>query len=155
MVARDIMLTAFPVVTPNTPLGEVYRAMQSCDLPALPVVDEQGSLVGIVSEDDLLRAVLPVYADTFSDLGFLPRSYRFHGYDQERLSATQAREVLSKQHLVAADPEERVAELAHLMLEHDLAVVPVVEADRVVGLVTRRSLLGHIVAPSLGCEPQE
>lgn len=155
MVARDIMLTSFPTVTPDTPLGEVYQAMQSCDLPALPMVDEHGGLVGIVSEDDLLRAALPVYADTFSDLGFLPRSYRFHGYGQDRLSATQAREVLSKQHLVAADPEERVAELAHLMLEHDLAVVPVVEGNRVVGVVTRRSLLAHIVAPSLRCEPRE
>jgi len=155
MVARDIMVTAFPAVTPDAPLADVYRAMQTCDLPALPVVDDRGGLVGMVSEDDLLRAALPVYADNLTDLGFLPKSYRFHGYDQDRLRATQAREVLSKRHIVAADPEERVAELAHLMLEHDLAVVPVVEAERVVGLVTRRSLLEHIVAPSLRCELQE
>lgn len=149
MVARKIMITDFPLCHPDDRLTEVFRKMQARDMLTLPVVNGEGELVGVVSETNLLHAALPVFADLLGHLGFLPKSYHFHGYDQEQLQAVKVADVMTGTKLHMVDPETPVAEVAHLMLQHRLHAVPVVEEGEVIGMVTRHELVRNIVAPSL------
>lgn len=149
MVAREIMITDFPQCHPEDRLTEVFQKMQAQDILTLPVLNEPGKLVGVVSEVDLLRAALPVFADLLGHLGFLPKSYRFRGYDRERLQAVKVAEVMTSEDLQVVDPETPVAEVAHLMVRHRLRAVPVVEEGKVVGMVSRHELVRNILAPSL------
>ncbi len=155
MIASEIMEREFPTLDPDTPLAEAFRIMREADRQALPVVEEGKRLVGIVSEDDFLRAALPVFADSIGDLGFLPRSYRFHGYARDRLQATTVRALVCSREPVFVEPEERVAEVAHIMLENDVAAVPVVRDGLLVGLVTRTRLVAQIGAAEFESGTQE
>ena len=144
MIASDLMQTEFPTVGPDTLLAEAFRIMREADLHALPVVEDDNRLVGLLTEEDLLRAALPVVAEAIDDLGFLPRAYCFHGFDRDHLQAAAVRELTCRRELISVAAEERVAEVAHVMLENCLPAVPVVQDGRVVGLATRTQLVAHI-----------
>ena len=55
MQARDVMTTTMVTVSPDTTVSEVARTLLAHDIGAVPVVDERGAVVGVVSETDLLR----------------------------------------------------------------------------------------------------
>jgi Mg/Co/Ni transporter MgtE len=55
----DVMETDLQVVTPNTPARTVARIIAEYNLLALPVVDEEGRLLGIVTVDDAMELMLP------------------------------------------------------------------------------------------------
>ena len=57
MKARDVMTSPVVTVTPATSVKEVARLFLECQISAVPVVDEQGTIVGIVSEGDSSIAV--------------------------------------------------------------------------------------------------
>jgi CBS domain-containing protein len=55
MKARDVMVTPVITVKPNSPVREAAKIFLERRISAVPVVDEQGKLVGIISEGDLLH----------------------------------------------------------------------------------------------------
>jgi CBS domain-containing protein len=56
MKARDVMTTAVSSVGPDTPIGEIAKILRDHKISALPVVDETGIPIGMVSEGDLVGA---------------------------------------------------------------------------------------------------
>jgi CBS domain-containing protein len=125
MRTRDIMTSPVVTVTPDTSLKDVAALLVERAVNALPVVDSDGRLCGIVSEADLLalEAAAP-------------------GASGARPAAPHtAREVMSQSvYTVAEDTDAAAA--ARMMLRHGLKSVPVVAGDdRVVGIVARRDLL--------------
>jgi CBS domain-containing protein len=125
MRTRDIMTSPVVTVTPDTSLKDVAALLVERAVNALPVVDGDGRLCGIVSEADLLalEAAAP-------------------GASGARPAAPHsAREVMSQSvYTVAEDTDAAAA--ARMMLRHGLKSVPVVAGDdRVVGIVARRDLL--------------
>jgi CBS domain-containing protein len=153
MFVREIMQTEFPRSHPGDCVPDVFMAMEKAGLPALPVEDDDGALVGIISETDLLNAMLPTFHDLMGSIGFLPESYRFRGYDQDQLQGVQVKEIMTSEDLVSLDLETPVAEAARLMVQRLLAVVSVVDKQmKLIGIVTRQELVRDILATSLGCE---
>lgn len=55
---KDIMVTPVPSVAPDADIRRVARVLLDTGLPGLPVVDEQGSVIGFISRSDILRAVV-------------------------------------------------------------------------------------------------
>jgi CBS-domain-containing membrane protein len=55
---QDIMWTPVPSVSPDTDIRRVARVLLDTGLPGLPVVDEQGAVIGFVSRSDILQAVV-------------------------------------------------------------------------------------------------
>ncbi|MBM7863860.1 CBS domain-containing protein [Lentzea nigeriaca] len=133
MRTRDVMTTGVVVVNPETPAREAARLLADHGYTALPVVDESGDLVGIVSEAELLRDRLP------QD----PR-WLVHGEPPvaRHVPADLVSEVMTKPRTVT--PNTDLAEVADLMLEHGIRSVPVVRDGRLAGIVTRRDLLRSI-----------
>jgi CBS domain-containing protein len=54
MKARDVMTSAVISVGPDTPIGEVARILRDHGISAVPVIDETGAAIGMVSEGDLI-----------------------------------------------------------------------------------------------------
>ena len=54
-IAKDIMKTEVVKVGPETPVKEVAKLMLACDISGFPVVDDQGKVLGVVTELDLMR----------------------------------------------------------------------------------------------------
>jgi CBS domain-containing protein len=127
------MTTDVVVVHPDTPAREAARLLAERGFTALPVVDAAGDLVGIVGEAELLRDRLP------QD----PRRL-VHGEPPvaRHAPADAVAQVMTKPW--TATPNTDLAEVADLMLQHDIRSVPVVREGHLAGIATRRDLLRSI-----------
>ncbi|MET0420017.1 MAG: CBS domain-containing protein [Actinoplanes sp.] len=135
MRAKDIMTSPVHTVAPTTPVEVAAELMSSRSITALPVVDAEGRLLGMVSEGDLLWHRVP--SDPTAHLR------RFPDTDPE----TRAKEVgeLMSPYPVTTHPETDVADVAEVMLEHDVRSLPVLSDGEVVGIISRRDILRTMV----------
>ena len=81
-------------------------------------------------------------------MGFLPESYRFHGFEEDYIGAVPVAKVMSSDPVQVTE-DEPVAEVARRMLEYDVASVPVVREGKLVGIVSRSNLVEAIVHPRM------
>jgi CBS domain-containing protein len=131
MRARDIMTTPVHVIWQNAPVESAAELLTEKSVTALPVVDAKGALVGMVSEGDLLWHRVPT--DPTAHL------WRHLENSSERRPGT-VRDVMSARP-VTATPDADVADIADLMLRHNVRSVPIVDDRDVVGIVSRRDIL--------------
>ncbi|MFF0814895.1 CBS domain-containing protein [Rhodococcus sp. NPDC003318] len=119
MHARHIMSSPVTTVTEATPIDECLRIVEESGFTVLPVVDDAHKLVGIVSEGDLLR-----------------EKFRRHPSPDASAAETMTSPV------VAMRPDADVSDLASAMLRSGLRGIPIVQDHDIVGIVTRRDLIG-------------
>ena len=146
---RDIKLEEImqPVktVTPNTTEREALGILLESRTPGVPVVDEEGLLVGFVTDGHLLASALPDYLKIINDVSFVSEAGDewvdyFAGVAERPVGEVMSTEVSS----VEVGTSEVVA--AHKMVREGVSSVVVTHHGRVVGLVNRLDLFGAIVA---------
>jgi CBS domain-containing protein len=124
-------------VGPGTSAKYAAELMAERGFAALPVVDEDGRLVGIVAEADVLRDRMP--AD--------PRLHlRRDAGVPEAAPSLLVRGVMTPR-VRSVDTTADVADVARLFVDERLRSVPVLEQGRLVGIVSRRDLLRALVRP--------
>jgi CBS domain-containing protein len=141
----DIMQLDPVTVTPDASVESVLRVLREHELPGVPVVNESGRCVGIVTETDLVISEqgadlhLPHYLEIFGGVIFLEPLKRFE--DRLRKAfASQVAEMMTPDPLTIA-PDASVHDAARLIAERRHNRLPVVEHGRFVGLVTRVDVL--------------
>jgi CBS domain-containing protein len=134
MKVRDVMTHRVVGVAPSAPIKEAVRLMERHGVSGLPVVDESGAVVGVLSEADLLlKEVGPggLARRRFGWLlGYTSRSSR------AKAEAVTVAEAMSSPAVVIG-PDESVRAAARLMVERRVNRLPVVLGDQVIGIVTR------------------
>ncbi|HZN89430.1 MAG TPA: CBS domain-containing protein [Thermoleophilaceae bacterium] len=147
---REIMDAEPATVRPDTPVEDVVRLLRDHELPGVPVVDESGACVGIVTEADLVLPDdqgdlhIPHYVNLFGGTVFLEPLGRF----EQRLRKAFAS---SAGDMMTADPDSvgpdsTVRDAARLIHESGHNRLPVLENGRLVGVVTRMDVLGALAA---------
>ena len=143
LTARDIMSKDVVSVTTETSLKELAQLFVETRFSNLPVVDADGKLVGVISETDLIEQQRPLHIPTVMTLFDWVFSFgnekRFKE-EVDRVTATTVGE-LYHPNPVTCSPETPVRELAALMSQHKVHLLPVVEADEMVGVVARLDLI--------------
>ena len=140
MNAADIMTGDVVTVRDDTPVLQVVRLMLARGISGLPVVNEAGIVVGILSEGDLLRrAELGTQKTRGSGREFFTGTATL-AEDYVRAHGTLARDIMTRA-VVTVQRDTPLGELADLMEEHHIKRVPVLDGDRLVGIVSRSNLL--------------
>jgi CBS domain-containing protein len=131
MRAKDIMSTPIITAHPETSLKEIADTLVRHDIGAIPIVDDTGELLGLVTEADVIRL------QTIPD----PRLHAIPliGREQEHVP-TQASEVMTI-NVVTRTEDEDVTSIARLMLTLHLKHVPIVSGKKVTGIISRRDIL--------------
>lgn len=131
-LARDIMTPAPATVCPWTTVREAARMLETLEVRHLPVIDEEGTLVGMLSDRDIRGLALPfVVGDEY--VGDINAAM------SARVSTLMAGDVKS------VEEEDEVAEVVELMLENRIGAVPVVDGDgALVGIVSYVDVLREI-----------
>jgi len=150
MVAKDLMETDLCTASPDDRLADVARVLDDYRHSMLPVVDEDGKLVGVISETDLLGFVLPASVEDVDSLRFLPKSYRLRDLGQKELRDVRVRDVMVTENLLTVSEDESVGQIALMMVKHNISHIIVVAEGKLVGQVHRDALVGELVHPSLG-----
>jgi CBS domain-containing protein len=149
-LVRDIMDPDPATVAPETPVEEVVRLMREHELPGVPVVDDDGRCVGIVTEADLVLPDdqgdlhIPHYVNLFGGTVFLEPLSRFE-HRLRKAFASDAADMMTRRP-DTVEPDTTVREAARLIHESGHNRLPVVENDRLVGVVTRVDVLGALAA---------
>jgi len=132
----DVMTRTVVVVHAGAPFKDVVRRMQEYRVSALPVVDDDGRLVGIVSEGDLILKEDP----DLDDAGHLFEG-RQRRHEREKAAALVARELMTTP-VVTVPPDATLGEAARLMHRKGVKRLPVVDgAGRIHGILSRPDLL--------------
>lgn len=145
MRAKEIMTRNVLTVKAETPVRDIARLMLKRRISGVPVVDSKRRLLGIVSEGDLMRRPESGTAPRRSwwlDLLTDPAS-RAGEYAKTR--GQRARDVMSRT-VVSVTPDTDVAEIAEVLEQWKIKRVPVMKAERLVGIVSRRDLLPAVAA---------
>jgi CBS domain-containing protein len=147
MLVRDVMTAPVLSVTPATPLKEVARLLVDRRISGVPVADEAGKVLGIVSEADFLlkERGTPDRRGRRHALAWLFGDER-RDVEQAKISATTAGEAMT-QPAVTICADCTLREAAGLMVEKHINRLPVVDDGRLVGIVTRADLVGAFVRP--------
>ena len=144
MKVAEVMVTSVLSVGPDASVREVASMMLERRISGLPVVDQEGRTVGIVSEGDLIRR--PEIGTDHAPAGWLHAFLSDEGRAREFVKShgRKVREVMTQPAIcVAADTP--LAEVVRLMERHRVKRLPVVDNGRLVGLVTRADLLRALV----------
>jgi CBS domain-containing protein len=138
-------------IDPDAPIATARATMIEREFRHLPVVDDAGHLVGMVSDRDLRNAAItPVIEEYLSPAA----RRRLRGAD-EALDRLRVRDVM-RWGAVTTPPDAPVAQAAAVMFEARVSSLPVVEAGALVGIVTERDLLRVLAAtlpPVKGIDP--
>jgi CBS domain-containing protein len=147
---REIMDADPARVRPDTPVEELIALMRENELPGVPVVDDDGRCVGIVTEADLVLPDdqgdlhLPHYINLFGGTVFLEPLGRYEQRLRKAFASTAEDMMTRKPDTVAPDASAKEAALLIHKTGHNR--LPVVEDGRLVGVVTRLDVLGALAA---------
>jgi len=145
MNASDVMTRNVLSVRPEATIAEAIRLMLDNRISGLPVLDETGRLVGILTEGDLLRRGetgterhRPRWLEILMGPGRLAEEYvRTHG---RRIAEVMTRDP------VGVSPDTPLEEIVALMERHRIKRVPVLDGDVPVGILSRADLLRGALA---------
>jgi len=132
---REIMTESPRSTRADTLLRDAARDMVRSGIGALPVIDADGLLVGMLSERELMRHMLSLASIN----GSVPRPQS--GVERARRTV---RDVMTRQ-VLCVSPDQPLAEVASLMTNKDVDRVPVVEEGRLVGFLTRSDIVRKLI----------
>ncbi|HET7885786.1 MAG TPA: CBS domain-containing protein [Bradyrhizobium sp.] len=140
MLATKVMRRSFETIKPATPLVEAARVLLQTNQRGLPVLDDDGDLIGILSEGDLLhRDELGVKSPAGNWLE------EVLGIEEDtparrRMRALSVAAIMTR-HPACVDEHATVDDVVALMDRRKVAQVPVVRAEKVIGMISRFELL--------------
>jgi len=151
MKARDVMVA--PVIT-TTPQASIKTVAETCvryHISAVPVVDGNGTVVGIISEGDLLHRAeagtekqYPWWLRAFLGPDVIANEY-------VKAHTRKVADAMTRQ-VVTASPETPLHEIAALLEKHSIKRVPIIENGQLVGVVSRANLVQAVASAGKGLE---
>lgn len=139
VLARDMMAKDVIFVRPDTPLDEVAELMGSKGISGLPVVDDQGRVMGMISEKDFLSRMGEVGPKNFMTV--IANCLRARGCIALPIRAKKAADIMSAPAVTVSEDAPYV-EIAGLMARKAINRVPVTDKEgRIIGIITRNDLI--------------
>ena len=123
--AKDIMTTDVISVKRQTPIYDAIRTMVDNNITGLPVVNDDMTLAGIISEKDVLQLL----------------------YSYEDLKCEGKVENFMTTAVVAFDLDENLIAVCNCLLKNNFRRVPVVSNGKLAGIITRKDIIKYIVEP--------
>ena len=139
----DIMTTDVITVGPQTSVGEIAHLMSEYDISGLPVLDGSGKILGIVTDLDMMvrntRFKMPTFFTILDSIIYLETPHHFKERLEHVLGAT-AEEIMTEE-VVTIAPDATIEALAEVMVDKEINPILVVEAQRLVGIVSRSDII--------------
>lgn len=135
MLTKDLMTTRVVTLTPDATVGEALKALVEHGISGVPVVEADGKIFGVLTEEDLLL---------------------YYEYPEECHLETPIRNAkvlgagLVTRGIISVTPETPAAEVATLFIGRKIKRVPVVQGGKLLGVLSRRDLLKGLLQKKPG-----
>ena len=130
-------------VTPDAPAREALRIMLDTRVPGVPVVDEDGNLMGVVTDAVLLDSAVPKYLKYVENLSFVTENADKWVHYITQCADKPVRELMSGE-VSSIDVKHSEIEAAHKMVHDGVPSVMITDEGKPVGIVTRLDLYAAI-----------
>ncbi len=147
----NVMTTQVVKIYPGTKVSEIARLMSQHDISGLPVVDDNDQVLGVVTELDMIvrntRFKMPNFIMILDIMLYLETPHHYQERLQHMLGVT-AQDIMSHP-ATTITPDDTIEELAELMVHRRMNPVPVIENNRLVGIVSRSDII-RLMAEDFG-----
>jgi CBS domain-containing protein len=146
----EVMTTDVLTFTPDENVQEAISRLIERNVDAAPVVDEDGTVVGMLSTGDIIvqetQLHFPTVITLFGAYLELPSQQRHFYSDLQKALGSSVGEVMTA-HPVSIGPEATIERAATVMHEKEVSRLPVIDGGRLVGIVSRGDIVRALVAP--------
>jgi len=140
MKVKEIMTKDVTSISPEMNAKEALNLLLKMQISGLPIIDEKNKLVGMFTEKDILRNILPSYIEKVGRFVYEdnPKVIRKKFQDLKDLSVSK----LMRKDVVTVDEDTSLCEVARLMLTQKVRRIPVLNKEKkVVGIVAREDIV--------------
>ncbi len=126
---REIMITRLVTVPPDRPAKAIQEIFRANDFHHVPVVDRGEQLVGIISKEDIYKVAHVLSLQTTGK-----------AYSEKEYNRLTAADIMTK-YPITLDPDDTIGLAADIFLANKFHALPIVEDNRLIGLITTHDLL--------------
>ncbi len=143
ITAKEIMTEEVITVTQDTAIKRLSDLFIQHKVNGFPVVDEDGQLIGIVTEKNLIEQSknlhIPTVIALFDAVIYLESGKKFEA-EVKRYNATQVKDIYTS-NVVTVSPDAGVHEIASLMAEKSVHSIPVVDGKKILGIIGKLDII--------------
>jgi len=143
LTVRDIMHRDVVSASPDESLKDAANKFYRYKVSGMPVIDEEGRPIGIISERHLIQAALPDYESLIQNLSLAPDSEPFDEL-LRREDEIKVRDIMTTR-LFTTTEDTPIVEVAAQMLFRNVRRVPVVQDEKMVGIILRRDIVNKVI----------
>ncbi len=147
LTARDIMSNEVITVTEDASVKELARILAIHQISGVPVINEQGGLVGVVTESDLIfqtkKVHIPTVITILDSVFYLENPHKM-GDELKKMAAVKVTDILTSPP-VTVNEDTTLDEIATLMAEKNVHTLPVMRDDVLVGVIGKKDIIRTLI----------
>ena len=148
ITAKDIMTKEVITVHPETEIVHAAKLLLEHHINGLPVIDQEGCLKGIICQDDLIAQQKKLPLPSFFvllDSAIPLTSYKKIEKSVQKIAAITVNEAMTPDPITIG-PETSLEEIATLMVKHNIHTLPVLDNDKLVGIIGKEDILSTLMS---------
>ena len=145
MLVREIMAIHPIYIYVDADMRRAAEIVSIAEASDLMVIDLQKKFVGVLSEGDLLRAILPNFDEVLAAGESLSAAFRFF-VEKGRDVSSHSIDPLIIRNPITVKPDDDVAQIATIMVQKQIRRLPVVENDRLLGTISRGDICRAVIS---------
>lgn len=134
-------------VTQDMTVKHLAQLLMDNNISGVPVIDDGGKLIGVVTENDLIdqnkKVHIPTVVSILDSFIYLESPDRME-QEMRKIAGSMVRDIYSK-NVRTVGPAATLDELATIMSEQNIHTLPVVEGDQLVGIIGKRDIIRTII----------
>ncbi|MEN8188316.1 MAG: CBS domain-containing protein [Thermodesulfobacteriota bacterium] len=145
--AKDIMSREVITVTSHTSVKDLAQTLALHQISGAPVVDDSGKVIGVVTESDLIdqskKVHIPTVITILDSVFYLENPDKME-QEMKKIAGSMVGDICSSSPTLLA-PDTPLDEIATIMAEQSIHTLPVVEDNRIVGIIGKRDIIRTII----------
>ncbi len=146
ITAKEIMTTEVKTAHPDMSVKELAALLYNNKIGGVPVVDDEGQVIGVVTENDLIdqnkKLHIPTMVSFLDSVIFIDSAASFEK-EIKKMTGSQVKDVCSEQ-LFTVDEDASLEDIASLISEEGVHTLPVLRDGKLVGVIGKADLIGVI-----------
>lgn len=141
MKVEDVMIRNVKSVLPDIPVGKAWVLLVENEISGLPVIDKENKLVGMFTEKDIIKYVLPGYIEKVGTFIYKDDPKVIKNKAKELFCERKVSDVMRRE-VVTIGPDASLSEVARIILIERIRRIPVVDKEgKVVGIIARGDIV--------------